>query len=289
MNATDLPLDAVEPNPDQPRRRFDAEALDELAASITSVGLLEPIIVRPSAVPGRFTIIAGERRWRASRLAGLTTVPAIVRDDLDDRSAFELSMIENVIRADMTPVEEARGYRTLVEAGLTPEQVAARLGKSLTAVHYRLNLLKLADPILDLVDVGQLGERDGWLLARVSHEGQYRVLRALNAGLLVKPGDLGRMVSAVALEESQSVMFGDDEAPAVPAPTAKATRTLRARLEAAVRELNAAAEAIDEAGVDELTEALALQLKRDAARVQDRLAARRVAASTRQLSIEVAA
>jgi len=109
----ELPIDAVAANPDQPRKHFAKEPLEELAASIRSLGILEPIVVtQTSGSYDRWTIVAGERRWRAARMAGLTVIPALVRDELSDHDAFVLSMVENVLRKDMNPIEEADGYQS---------------------------------------------------------------------------------------------------------------------------------------------------------------------------------
>ena len=182
---TDMLLSAIHPDPDQPRKRFAQAALDELAASIRSVGLLEPIIVRPGTDPGQWCLVAGERRWRACQAAGLERIPVIVRD-IDAASAFEVQMIENVIRSDMDPMEEAEGYGRLLAAGLTIESVSERLGKSTSAIRSRLKLLKLSPIVADLVAKGHLDAWSAAHLARLSHEGQAKVLRAMTEGRLPK-------------------------------------------------------------------------------------------------------
>ena len=149
-----LPIGQIDPNREQPRRSFDEEALKELAASIRAVGVLQPIIVAPNG--DRFTIIAGERRYRAARLAELAEIPAIVRD-WDSQKRLEAALIENLQRDDLNPVEEAMGVRRLMdEAGLTQEVVAQRLGKSRPAVANLLRLLTLPDVVLDLLREGKL-------------------------------------------------------------------------------------------------------------------------------------
>ncbi len=145
----------IEPNPEQARRIFDKEALDELADSIKLHGVLQPIAVRPKA-NGFYEIIAGERRWRACKIAGLTEVPVIIKE-VDEQSAAELSLIENLQREDLNPVEEAKGYKSLIEGfGLTQEQAAERVGKSRAAVANVLRLLKLPGTVLSLVENGLL-------------------------------------------------------------------------------------------------------------------------------------
>lgn len=139
-----LRLSEIEPNREQPRREFDPEALEELAASIREHGLLQPILVRP-LVGGRYQIVAGERRWRASRIAGLESVPVVIRE-MDDNETMQIALIENLQREDLNPIEEAEGYRVLMERfGLTQEQVAQRVGKSRPAVANALRLLGLTE------------------------------------------------------------------------------------------------------------------------------------------------
>ncbi|MBS6367489.1 MAG: ParB/RepB/Spo0J family partition protein, partial [Clostridiales bacterium] len=134
-----LPIQKIEPNPDQPRKRFDPEELQALADSIAAHGLIQPLAVRQTR-NGYYQIIAGERRWRAARQAGLTEVPAIVLE-ADDRTVMELALIENLQRSDLSPIEEAQGYRVLMEEyGLTQEQAAERVGKSRPAVANALRL-----------------------------------------------------------------------------------------------------------------------------------------------------
>ena len=150
-----LPLQKVEPNPDQPRRRFDEAALQELADSVRQHGIIQPLTVRklPS---GFYQIIAGERRWRAARMAGLREVPVTVIE-ADDKKAMELALIENLQRADLDPIEEAQGYQQLMqEYGMTQSAVADRVGRSRPAVANALRLLALSAPVLDMVAGGAI-------------------------------------------------------------------------------------------------------------------------------------
>ena len=152
---TTLPLQKIEPNPKQPRRSFDPEALQSLADSIAEHGVVQPLAVR-DAGNGYYQIIAGERRWRAARLAGLTELPVVVLD-ADDQTVMELALIENLQRQDLNPMEEAEGYRVLIEEyGLTQEQAAARVGKSRPAVTNALRLLALPDEVRAMVEEGTL-------------------------------------------------------------------------------------------------------------------------------------
>ena len=154
-SVTSLPLQKVEPNPRQPRRVFDEEELQSLADSIAEHGIVQPIAVRDEG-NGYYMIIAGERRWRAARLAGLQEVPVVVLD-ADDRTVMELALVENLQRQDLNPMEEAEGYRVLMEEyGLTQEQTADRVGKSRSAVANALRLLALPDEVRELVENGAL-------------------------------------------------------------------------------------------------------------------------------------
>lgn len=160
-NATDtdgavrLKINDIEPNRGQPRKDFDEQALSELADSIAQHGLIQPIVVKPN-INGRYSIIAGERRWRASRLAGLDEVPVIIRD-ADERTVRELALIENLQREDLNAVEEALGYRSLIDSyGLTQEEVAGRMGKSRSAVTNALRLLSLNEAELEALKRGSI-------------------------------------------------------------------------------------------------------------------------------------
>ena len=150
-----LPISQVEPGLKQPRKRFDEESLQDLADSIRTHGVIQPLTVRRLA-SGYYQIIAGERRWRAAKLAGLTEIPAVIIE-ADDRKVMELGLIENLQREDLNPVEEANGYKVLMdEYGLTQEEVAQRVGKSRPAVANALRLLALPDAVHQLLEEGKL-------------------------------------------------------------------------------------------------------------------------------------
>jgi ParB family chromosome partitioning protein len=173
-----VPVELVAPNPRQPRRSFDEDALVALAESLKDRGVLQPVLVRPVA-GGTYELIAGERRWRAARLAGLETVPAVVRPD-DDAASLELALIENMAREDLNPVEEARACAALVEElGLTREEVGRRVGRSRVAVSNLLRLLDLPDDVLALLEDGSLSEGHGraLLMAR-DHDDRRRLARS---------------------------------------------------------------------------------------------------------------
>ncbi len=179
-----LRISDIEPNKDQPRKAFEPTALQELAESIREHGILQPVVVR--ALPGGvYQIIAGERRWRAGRLAGLTEVPAIVIE-ADDAKVRELALIENLQRQDLSPLEEAEGYRSLMEhSGMTQEQVAARLGKSRPVVANALRLLNLPKGVKMQLEEGHLTAGHARLLAGLPEADAIRwgnevVMRHLN-------------------------------------------------------------------------------------------------------------
>ena len=150
-----LPVDVIRRGKHQPRRIVEESALEELAHSVRTRGIVQPIVVR-AAGPGRFEIVAGERRWRAAQMAGLTDVPAVVRE-CSDREAAAVALIENIQREDLNPIEEAQGYRTLAdEFGLTHQELADAVGRSRSAVSNALRLLDLNDDVRTLVEQGEL-------------------------------------------------------------------------------------------------------------------------------------
>lgn len=150
-----LKINEIEPNRDQPRKDFDEQALSELAESIAQHGIIQPLLVRPLS-DGTYQLVAGERRWRAARLAGLTEVPVVVRE-LSDSEAMEIALIENLQREDLNPIEESLGLKLLIDTyGLTQEECAARVGKSRPAIANSLRLLSLSEYIIDLVRDGTL-------------------------------------------------------------------------------------------------------------------------------------
>jgi len=161
----DIPVQTIRPNPHQPRRFFDEERLHELASSISHIGVLQPILVRP--VDGGYELIAGERRWRAAGIAELATIPAIVRTT-DDMSSMEQALVENLHRADLTPLEEAAAYHQLIDDfGFTHEQVADRVGKSRSAISNALRLMGLPGEIQQYVNDGRLSARHARTLLSV--------------------------------------------------------------------------------------------------------------------------
>ena len=179
-NVTMLRISEIEPNPDQPRREFDPEALAQLADSIATHGLIQPIVVRSAGTDGYYQIIAGERRWRASKMAGLTEIPVIVKE-LDNSKAAQVALIENIQRENLNPMEEAAGYRSLMDDySMTQEEVAKQIGKSRSAIANTTRLLDLPDSIKDLVRNGQLSAGHAKALLSVRDEDEM-IKIALNA------------------------------------------------------------------------------------------------------------
>jgi ParB family transcriptional regulator, chromosome partitioning protein len=178
----ELHVDLVAPNPEQPRKRFDEEALQALADSVKERGVLQPVLVRPRP-GGSYELVAGERRWRAAQLAGLETLPALVQQR-DDAHSLEAALIENMAREDLNPIEAARAVAGLVEElGLTREEVGRRVGRSRVAVSNLLRLLDLPDEALALVEDGSLTEGHGRaLLLADDHAARRRIARAAVQG-----------------------------------------------------------------------------------------------------------
>lgn len=169
----ELRLTEIEPNRDQPRKEFSEEAIAELAESIKQHGLIQPILVRPMQ-NGRYQIVAGERRWRASRLAGLSRVPVVIRE-LDDMKTMEIALIENLQREDLNAVEEAKGYKALIDKfGLTQDEVALKVNKSRPAITNALRLLNLTEEELEALSAGRITA--GHARALLSLEGETRKL-----------------------------------------------------------------------------------------------------------------
>ncbi|MSX02893.1 MAG: ParB/RepB/Spo0J family partition protein [Actinobacteria bacterium] len=177
-----LNIGLIAPNPDQPRRRFDEEALVALSDSLASQGVLQPVLVRP--IPGgTYELVAGERRWRAAQLAGLEQIPAII-EQRDDAEALEAAIVENMARADLNPVEEARAVAALVEElGMTKKAVGRRVGRSRSAISNLLRILDLPDSVLAMLEEGSLSEGHGRaLLLAEDHSDRKRLARAANEG-----------------------------------------------------------------------------------------------------------
>lgn len=202
----ELPLDLIAPSHTQPRRRFDQDALQALAGSLGERGVLQPVLVRPRP-GGTYELVAGERRWRAAQIAGLTAIPALVRPR-DDAEALELALIENMAREDLSPIEEARACAALVEElGLTREEVGRRVGRGRVAVSNLIRLLDLPDEVIELLQEGALSEGHGRALLLIKdHSARTRLARsALQEGWSVRTVEArARELNADAGGEQQS-------------------------------------------------------------------------------------
>ena len=219
----EIPTDLVVPNPNQPRREFDEEALQALAGSLGEQGVLQPVLVRPKA-DGTYELVAGERRWRAARIAGLELIPAIVRER-EDAAALEVALIENMAREDLNPIEEARACAALVEElGLTRTEIARRVGRSRVAVSNLVRLLDLPDDAIELLQQGVLSEGHG---------------RAL---LLAEDHASRRSLARAAADEGWSVRVTEERAresnaPSKPASDARIRRAAHPDQEQAAKEI----------------------------------------------------
>ena len=220
----EIQLDLIDPNPLQPRREFPTAALEELAASIRSSGVVQPVLLRRA--DARYQLVAGERRWRAARLAGLASVPAVIRD-LSDGQALELALTENLLREDLNPLEVARAYEILQQRfELTHEEIAERLGATRSNVTNTLRLLKLPISVQEMIVDGQLSMGHARALITLdSHAAQARF-----AGLIVKRGLSVRQV------ESMVAIHTSKKPPAKPKPLAEGD-SLDPNTRAAVLEL----------------------------------------------------
>ena len=184
-----IPIERIAPNPDQPRRRFAPEALSELSNSIREKGILQPLILRPDpAKDGHYQIVAGERRWRAAQMAQVHEVPAIVRQ-FDDTEVLEVAIIENIQRADLNAIEEAQGYRQLMERfGHTQEKLAEALGKSRSHIANLMRLLTLPEPVLEHVAEGRLSAGHARALVTADDPGQ-AAAEVIRRGLSVREAE----------------------------------------------------------------------------------------------------
>jgi len=222
-----IPIERIRPNPDQPRKRFDAAPLDDLVASIKEKGVLQPLIVRQ--VGDAYEIVAGERRWRAAQQAQLHALPVLVRD-FTDTEVLEVAIIENIQRADLNPIEEAAGYRQLMDRfGHTQEKMAEALGKSRSHIANLLRLLQLPDAIQEYVTAGTLSA--GHARALITADDPLALAKKVIAG------DLSVRATEALVKKSQepdtgNIFQGSDKAPKGPAKDAD-TRALESDLSAA--------------------------------------------------------
>ena len=220
QRARELPLDAIEPNPQQPRKSFGADQSAELARSIREHGILQPLLVRQLS-GGRYQLVAGERRWRAAELAGLERVPIVVVD-VPDRDMLTLALVENLQREDLNPIDQAVAFQYLIDAGLTQAQVAERIGKSRSSVANSVRLLQLPEDLRAEVTAGRLGEGHARALLGAPPE-----LRAQLAGDAIAQQLTVREIEEAVRRLQASIRLSDtpepdDEAESAPPPDTEA-------------------------------------------------------------------
>jgi len=247
-----LPVETIHANPRQPRKRFDNEATSALADSIRSQGLVQPVVVRPREAGG-FELIAGERRWRAAREAGVPTVPAVVRE-ADDRDSLLLGLVENVAREELSAVEEARAYALLMdEFGLSLGDLGERVGKAKPTVSNRLRLLELPDDLLGLVERGELSEGHARaVLAVPDNEGRRRLARQIvRRGMSVRAAERAARWAGAKTKPRKVAKVDPALAARVRAAAERATG-FTARVRAGKLEISF----LDETELEELAEAL---------------------------------
>jgi len=248
-----LPVDEVHPNPRQPRRRFEPEAHQGLSDSIRAQGVVQPVLVRPRPAGG-YELIAGERRWRAAREAGLTAVPAVVRA-ADDRDTLLLGLVENVAREALSPVEEARAYAVLVdEFGLSLGEIAEQVGRSKPSVSNRLRLLELPDEVMGMLDRNLLTEGHARaVLAVPDHDGRRRLARRIvREGLSVRAAERAARWAGAKTKQPRARLPVDPELAARAAAAAGRLTGLPARVAGGRLEIAFASET----QLEELVEAL---------------------------------
>lgn len=208
-----VPIKDIIPNPYQPRMVFDPEKLEELAQSIKENGLIQPLIVRKSAIVG-YELLAGERRLRASQLAGLSQVPVVIKDLTDEQLLYQ-AIIENLQRADLNPIEEARSYQKLIEKGLTHEEIAQIMGKSRPYITNLLRLLNLTEKSIEAVEAGKISQGHARLLLSQSPKKQEEwVDRIIEQGLSVRQVEKGltRQKNPLKKEQNSNLFIAEEEA-----------------------------------------------------------------------------
>ncbi len=228
----ELELTRIVANPDQPRKAFGEEGLEDLARSIRQNGVVEPVIVRPKP-DGTYELVAGERRTRASRLAGCSTIPAIIRDDVDDVTLAILSLVENLCREDLTVVEEADHYIKLMGIGMQAKEIAMRVGLPVVQVTWKVEFRQRAiDQIIWLVTQGTMTGSMGWRVARLSANGQMRFIREVNKEPMTQQEQMGLIEAIFADEHKQPLIEGFE----LTEEQVKAARTFRSVIDRAIDE-----------------------------------------------------
>lgn len=206
-----IPLDKIDRDPEQPRKLFDADALNLLAESIKLVGVLQPISVRQKA-DGRFMLVMGERRWRASQLAKVRDIPAVIHREMSDTDALARGVGENLGRVDMTPMEEANSFRNLANAGWSIEEIATVAARKPDYVTWRMDLLRLPDTAQDAVHKGQMAVGLAWEISELSKDAQHRVLGLWGRGEFANTRDAVAFVKATAKQQKAQAAQRKDSA-----------------------------------------------------------------------------
>ncbi len=228
----ELDLTLIVANPDQPRKAFGKDGLEDLARSIRQNGVVEPVIVRPKP-DGTFELVAGERRTRASRLADHSTIPAIIRDDVDDVTLAILSLVENLCREDLTVVEEADHYMKLMGIGMSAREIAERVGLPLIQVTWKVEFRERAiDQIIWLVTQGTMTGSMGWRVARLSANGQMRFIREVTKEPMTQQEQMGLIEAIFSDEHEQPLIEGF----VLTEEQVKAARTFRSVIDRAIEE-----------------------------------------------------
>lgn len=258
-----ISISLIDRDPGQPRKHFDEAALQELAESIDKLGLLQPVVVRPSG--DRYIIVAGERRFRAVTMLGHESVPVMIVD-ASSEDAFVLAVAENVNRKDMNPIEEGGAFQLLIDRGRTKDEVAALFGKTRVYIETRVYLLRLDPPIQQMVAKGQISQQVGWHMGRLTINSQYEVLRAMNAGKVVTDAEIVKLISVIAARESDVALFdvADDAVEA----EATAARAKVSRYEEATAKAAAALDSLLDVGVEKLATMSGPELERLVAKLQ---------------------
>lgn len=204
----DIPLARISPDPGQPRKVFDEDALAQLAESMRSRGLLQPIAVRPAfgGTGGEYLLIAGERRWRAAGILDWRSIPAIVRRDVDVEDATKLQLLENIVRQDLDPVEEANALKKMLDEGYTLKELGESLGMAPSQISWRVQMLGARKDVLDLVSAGQIKPAVAHAISKLSLNGQARVLRIVT-GERLSYTEVVSLCDRVLAEENQTEMF----------------------------------------------------------------------------------
>jgi ParB family transcriptional regulator, chromosome partitioning protein len=247
-----IPVEQIHPNPNQPRKEFDGEAVSGLAESIRAQGLIQPVVVRPR-LQGGYELIAGERRWRAAREAGIESVPAVIRD-ADDRDSLLLGLVENVAREDLSAIEEGRAYAILLdEFGLSLAEVAERVGKSKPTVSNRVRLLELPDDVLALLARAELSEGHARALLSVPDHDERRRLarRIVREGMSVRSAERAAKAAGARTRERRTSAVD----PALAGRVREAFRTLTG-FDAKVGAAGLQVPVDGDTGLEELAEAL---------------------------------